>query len=155
MHLILVVLHTDLLLTHPLQVKQCVRALLASDMFWKGLGCRGNSWMRGDDVYNDVEWAEFIGLCKGKLAEIGDDHKVGLVASCRVRSGAALTRTVDFCERTNTDDAPWMGTHTLHIHDMLGKRTVVHHTICLFVSLKTTALRITCPTAVHHVATAK
>lgn len=61
-----------------------MRALLASDAFWKGLGCRGNSWLRKANVFNDEEFAQFRELCIEKLKDIGneykhyfDEHKVG------------------------------------------------------------------------------
>eukprot|EP00750_Incisomonas_marina_P009512 INCI16031.2.p1 GENE.INCI16031.2~~INCI16031.2.p1 ORF type:complete len:719 (+),score=164.51 INCI16031.2:95-2251(+) len=66
------------------KAKECVRALLASDAFWKGLGCRGNSWLRKANVFNDEEFAQFRELCIEKLKEIGneykhyfDEHKIG------------------------------------------------------------------------------
>lgn len=57
------------------QVKLCVRALLSSDAFWKGLGCHGHAWSLEGDLKNDVEWTEFIALCKQELAKIGDRYK--------------------------------------------------------------------------------
>lgn len=57
-------------------VKMGVRALLSSDCFWNGLGCKGNSWSNTPStVVNDVEWTEFTALCKEKLKEIGDRFK--------------------------------------------------------------------------------
>lgn len=56
-------------------VKKSIRALLSSEPFWKGLGCRGNAWSLEGDLFDDTEWADFRKICTNELAKIGDKFK--------------------------------------------------------------------------------